>query len=327
MFVGEINLILASSLFGFASLSHWKVQLIITVIVLFFSLVSGSFSNAWRLINVDLLSISLNSPRLYIRLMKCPLFVLQDERFNDEVDTQTGYRTKALLCMPIKDAAGDVIGVAQVINKLGGDQCFTALDEKASPALVWNSFISHKLWQSSSTFTLHMNLRSDSRFSNVSLRFNKNRFHLSKVETSRNENLNRSEILPHEKLVPRIVFPSSLCHQLCPSIGTASCTVERTAACSNRMSNLGNEGFSAFMNHILRGAINTRPLLDRLAIICSKCRFYVYVKMGKVKKFISGNGKWVRNNNFAVKEIIGSFLSSCPWTFHRVYFRVTFKRF
>ena len=31
--------------------------------------------------------------------------------------------------MPIKDASGDVIGVAQVINKLGGEQSFTANDE------------------------------------------------------------------------------------------------------------------------------------------------------------------------------------------------------
>lgn len=54
---------------------------------------------------------------------------LQDERFNREIDVQTGYRTKALLCMPIKDASGDVVGVAQVINKQG-DQCFTPADEK-----------------------------------------------------------------------------------------------------------------------------------------------------------------------------------------------------
>jgi hypothetical protein len=32
--------------------------------------------------------------------------------------------------MPIKDASGDVVGVAQVINKLGGEQCFSANDEK-----------------------------------------------------------------------------------------------------------------------------------------------------------------------------------------------------
>uniref|UniRef100_A0A2M4CSB8 Phosphodiesterase n=1 Tax=Anopheles darlingi TaxID=43151 RepID=A0A2M4CSB8_ANODA len=53
----------------------------------------------------------------------------QDDRFNREIDVQTGYRTKALLCMPIKDASGDVVGVAQVINKQG-DQCFTPADEK-----------------------------------------------------------------------------------------------------------------------------------------------------------------------------------------------------
>uniref|UniRef100_A0A336LQJ2 Phosphodiesterase n=1 Tax=Culicoides sonorensis TaxID=179676 RepID=A0A336LQJ2_CULSO len=53
----------------------------------------------------------------------------QDERFNKEIDILTGYRTKALLCMPIKDCSGDVIGVAQVINKYGGSH-FTETDEK-----------------------------------------------------------------------------------------------------------------------------------------------------------------------------------------------------
>ncbi|XP_058450116.1 dual 3',5'-cyclic-AMP and -GMP phosphodiesterase 11-like isoform X3 [Malaya genurostris] len=59
----------------------------------------------------------------------------QDERFNREIDIQTGYRTKALLCMPIKDGSGDVVGVAQVINKQG-DQCFTAIDEKVFAAYL-----------------------------------------------------------------------------------------------------------------------------------------------------------------------------------------------
>ncbi|XP_070499705.1 dual 3',5'-cyclic-AMP and -GMP phosphodiesterase 11-like isoform X3 [Chironomus tepperi] len=54
----------------------------------------------------------------------------EDERFNREIDLVTGYRTKALLCMPIKDANGDVIGVAQVINKLGVEHCFSSIDEK-----------------------------------------------------------------------------------------------------------------------------------------------------------------------------------------------------
>ncbi|XP_018570600.1 dual 3',5'-cyclic-AMP and -GMP phosphodiesterase 11 isoform X2 [Anoplophora glabripennis] len=53
----------------------------------------------------------------------------QDERFNHDVDALTGYRTKSLLCMPIKDTNGDVIGVAQVINKVG-DQPFSKSDEE-----------------------------------------------------------------------------------------------------------------------------------------------------------------------------------------------------
>lgn len=52
-----------------------------------------------------------------------------DVRFNDAIDSRTGYRTQALLCMPIKDSAGEVLGVAQVINKLNGDR-FSETDEK-----------------------------------------------------------------------------------------------------------------------------------------------------------------------------------------------------
>lgn len=53
----------------------------------------------------------------------------KDARFNHDIDVRTGYRTRALLCMPIKDINGDVIGVAQVINKRG-DTPFTEQDEK-----------------------------------------------------------------------------------------------------------------------------------------------------------------------------------------------------
>jgi len=55
--------------------------------------------------------------------------VYQDERFNQDVDNKTGYRTRSMLCMPIKDAvSGDVMGVAQVINK-ANEGVFTANDE------------------------------------------------------------------------------------------------------------------------------------------------------------------------------------------------------
>lgn len=68
------------------------------------------------------------------------MFILQDDRFNRDIDTQTGYRTKALLCMPIKDVSGEVVGVAQVINKLGCESSFTENDEKVSSECLFVYF-------------------------------------------------------------------------------------------------------------------------------------------------------------------------------------------
>jgi adenylate cyclase len=56
-----------------------------------------------------------------------------DPRFNQEVDRRTGYRTRSILCMPIKTSAGEVIGVVQVLNKKGGP--FTDEDEALLSAL------------------------------------------------------------------------------------------------------------------------------------------------------------------------------------------------
>ncbi|XP_053124414.1 dual 3',5'-cyclic-AMP and -GMP phosphodiesterase 11A isoform X3 [Hemicordylus capensis] len=54
----------------------------------------------------------------------------QDRRFNDEIDKLTGYKTKSLLCMPIRNSEGEIIGVAQAINKTPGGAPFTDDDEK-----------------------------------------------------------------------------------------------------------------------------------------------------------------------------------------------------
>lgn len=51
----------------------------------------------------------------------------KDSRFNPEVDTKTGYRTRTILCMPIMNNNKEIIGAIQVLNKIGG--VFTANDE------------------------------------------------------------------------------------------------------------------------------------------------------------------------------------------------------
>ena len=43
-----------------------------------------------------------------------------DPRFNPTIDRETGYLTKTILCVPLCTAKGDVIGVAQALNKVGG---------------------------------------------------------------------------------------------------------------------------------------------------------------------------------------------------------------
>jgi adenylate cyclase len=50
-----------------------------------------------------------------------------DLRFNPSVDKQTGYFTRSMLCVPVKNKKGNVIGVTQVLNKKGG--VFTDEDE------------------------------------------------------------------------------------------------------------------------------------------------------------------------------------------------------
>ena len=46
--------------------------------------------------------------------------VYEDPRFNPEVDRRTGYRTNNMLCVPLRNLNGQVIGVTQVLNKRSG---------------------------------------------------------------------------------------------------------------------------------------------------------------------------------------------------------------
>jgi len=43
-----------------------------------------------------------------------------DPRFNREIDKQTGFRTRNILCAPVRNRSGEVIGVTQILNKIEG---------------------------------------------------------------------------------------------------------------------------------------------------------------------------------------------------------------
>jgi len=65
-----------------------------------------------------------------------------DPRFNREVDKRTGYVTESILCMPMKDSAGKIIGVFQLLNKVSG--AFTSDDEQLLQAFAAQAAIAVK---------------------------------------------------------------------------------------------------------------------------------------------------------------------------------------
>lgn len=52
-----------------------------------------------------------------------------DPRFNPEMDRRTGFRTRAILCVPLRDAQGNVFAVSQLLNRTDGKP-FDADDER-----------------------------------------------------------------------------------------------------------------------------------------------------------------------------------------------------
>jgi len=57
----------------------------------------------------------------------------KDPRFNPEVDRRTGYYTRTILCMPLRNEKNEIVGVMQVLNKKDG--IFTEEDEELLDAL------------------------------------------------------------------------------------------------------------------------------------------------------------------------------------------------
>ncbi len=53
-----------------------------------------------------------------------------DERFDKEVDKRTGYRTRSMLSLPIRDADDRTVGVYQAVNKMTGSGAFSETDKE-----------------------------------------------------------------------------------------------------------------------------------------------------------------------------------------------------
>jgi serine phosphatase RsbU (regulator of sigma subunit) len=64
-----------------------------------------------------------------------------DERFDPENDRRSGYQTRSILCMPLIDHKDEVVGVIQVLNRVGGGH-FSTHDEQLLTALCAQAAVS-----------------------------------------------------------------------------------------------------------------------------------------------------------------------------------------
>merc|ERR1719498_703321 len=65
-----------------------------------------------------------------------------DTRFDPSFDKKTGYKTNNMLCAPIGDSTGEIVGVLQIINKADGP--FVSEDEEICRILTAQAGIALK---------------------------------------------------------------------------------------------------------------------------------------------------------------------------------------
>ena len=82
--------------------------------------------------NFSLVLLQFSIGHFHITILIVSFSLFKDPRFNKEVDKKTGYRTKSILCMPILDYDGQVLGIAQIMNKTDDSDEFSPDDEKVN---------------------------------------------------------------------------------------------------------------------------------------------------------------------------------------------------
>ena len=87
----------------------------------------------------------------------------KDERFEKGIDKSTGFRTRAIMAMPIVSRDQKILGVLEVLNKRTGFRYFTEKDKKLLEAFC--SLVAISLENSMNVISLQKSLDSLSRYS------------------------------------------------------------------------------------------------------------------------------------------------------------------
>lgn len=88
-----------------------------------------------------------------------------DPRFNPDIDKRTGYRTRNMLCMPMKNKDGKIIGVFQLMNKKDG--CFNNDDVEFIDALSSHASVALETTRMAQEMVQHERLSAVGRMASV----------------------------------------------------------------------------------------------------------------------------------------------------------------
>jgi len=115
----------------------------------------------------------------------------KDPRFNPEIDRMTGYRTRSMLCMPMRNRYGKIIGVFQLLNKEGIQ--FRKEDEEFIDALSAHASIAIENARITQEMILNERLSTVGTMASTILHDIKSPMHTIKIYTEALRNISGNE--------------------------------------------------------------------------------------------------------------------------------------
>lgn len=115
----------------------------------------------------------------------------KDPRFNPEIDRITGYRTRNMLCMPMRNRYGKIIGVFQLLNK--NNEPFKKSDEEFIDALSAHASIAIENARVAQEMILNERLSTVGTMASTILHDIKSPMHTIKIYTQALRNISGNE--------------------------------------------------------------------------------------------------------------------------------------
>ncbi|KAJ3126532.1 hypothetical protein HK098_007432 [Nowakowskiella sp. JEL0407] len=128
----------------------------------------------------------------------------KDARFNSAIDKKTGFHTRNILCMPMRNTEGEIIGVSQVINKIPEIKSFNKEDEML--LMAFSALAAVTIEKSVLFKALHVTLQETSKTKNFLSKILQNITDVVLTFDSQGKmtTINRPETLGLHQIMPKI---------------------------------------------------------------------------------------------------------------------------